>query len=90
MLSALHVACLGGIIEVIHDSLLRIIDEAIKRYIMPGAKVVCWRPHLAGTQQYYFIMYIFIVILPNPVHTMCSMEIGLTFQSNLTKYLHDK
>ena len=37
MLSALHAACLGGIIVVINASLLKMIEEAIKhvkRYIM--------------------------------------------------------
>ena len=36
----------------IFDSLLWTKGSLARVFSLPGAKVVCWRPHLAGTQQY--------------------------------------
>ncbi len=49
MLSALHVACLDGMIEIIHCSLLRIIHEAMNRSTMPH------HVHIESHLAYFFL-----------------------------------
>ncbi len=53
----LHAVCLGGIIEVIHVSLLRIIDEAIDEVIM--RYMIVHHVYIGSHLAYFLLHHVF-------------------------------